>query len=230
MSIDLTITEEQKKIVDNFHKLYHSNGSRTWSGNTSWLGHRILKAVTDLWIYQEIIYETKSDIIIDIGTGDAGCTLYMAHILDLIYDDDLNNGKILSIDTENTNHIATLPKHDRIKYITGNSILEETVTEVRQHIKFPIKENITVILDSNHQKEHVLEELRIYSRFIRPGNYLIVEDTNLSNHPIFSGYEGPWEAVQEFLSNKDNSKKFIIDKDKEKFWLTFNPNGYLKRV
>ena len=223
----------EEDIVKEFHKIYHSNGGRTWSGNTTWLGHKILKAVTDLWIYQEIIYETKPDIIIDIGTGEAGCTLYMAHILDLIYGmhgNDLNNlnkSKILSIDTENTNHIATLPKHNRIKYITGNSISEETVTDVRQYIKFPIKENIMVILDSNHQKEHVLEELKIYSKFVRPGNYIIVEDTNLSNHPMFSGYEGPWEAVTEFLGK---SEKFIIDKDREKFYLTFNPNGYLKRV
>lgn len=214
------------KTVEDFHKLYHSNGSRTWSGNTKWLNHKILKAVTDLWIYQEIIYETKPDIIIDVGTGEAGCTIYMAHVLDMM---NLNS-KILSIDTENTNHKDWLPVHDKITYITGSSILEETITNVRQYIKFPIKENILVILDSDHHKEHVLKELQIYSRFVRPGNYLIVEDTNLSSHPMYSDFDGPYEAVQEFLQDKDNNKKFVIDESKEKFYLTFNPSGYLKRI
>jgi cephalosporin hydroxylase len=38
---------------------------------------------------------------------------------------------------------------------------------------------------------------------------------------------GPMEAVEIFLKE---SKYFIVDKDKEKFYLTQNPNGYLRRV
>jgi cephalosporin hydroxylase len=36
------------------------------------------------------------------------------------------------------------------------------------------------------------------------------------------------EAVKEFL--KDNKKTFIIDNTREKHYLTFNPNGYLRRI
>jgi len=35
------------------------------------------------------------------------------------------------------------------------------------------------------------------------------------------------EAVDEFL--KEN-KDFMSDQTREKFYLTFNPNGYLKRI
>jgi cephalosporin hydroxylase len=37
-----------------------------------------------------------------------------------------------------------------------------------------------VILDSDHSKRHVLAELQAYSRFVSIGNYLIIEDTNIS--------------------------------------------------
>ncbi|MEN6576147.1 MAG: CmcI family methyltransferase [Phycisphaerales bacterium] len=40
-------------------------------------------------------------------------------------------------------------------------------------------------------------------------------------------WPGPTEAVLEFLKTHSN---FVIDKSREKFLLTFNPNGYLKRV
>jgi len=39
---------------------------------------------------------------------------------------------------------------------------------------------------------------------------------------------GPMEAIEDFLITNNNN--FIIDKSREKFMLTFNPNGYLKRV
>lgn len=86
--------KSENEIVEQFHKLYYSNGGRTWSGNTSWLGYKVLKCPPDLWIYQEIIYETKPDIIIETGTGNGGGTFFLASICDFI-----NQGNIISIDT-----------------------------------------------------------------------------------------------------------------------------------
>ena len=39
--------------------------------------------------------------------------------------------------------------------------------------------------------------------------------------------EGPFEAVEEFLRNNDS---FEIDKEREKYYMTFNPNGYLRKI
>ena len=73
-----------------------------------------------------------------------------------------------------------------------------------------------------------MNELRLYSKFIKRGNYLIVEDTLLNGHPVLNSFgPGPMEAVNEFLlENKD----FIVDKNCEKFLMSLNPRGYLMRV
>jgi len=84
-----------------------------------------------------------------------------------------------------------------------------------------------VVLDSDHSRKHVLNELKIYSRIVTPGNYLIVEDTNLDHDRVWTGKGGPGEAVREFLQN---SQDFAVDKSREKFLLTFNPGGYLRKV
>ncbi len=85
-----------------------------------------------------------------------------------------------------------------------------------------------VVLDSDHSKENVLNELRMYDALVTENSYLIVEDTNINGHPALPEFgSGPMEAVEEFL--KEN-KTFDVDKNKEKFFLTFNPRGYLKRI
>jgi len=93
-------------------------------------------------------------------------------------------------------------------------------------------ETVLVTLDSSHTKEHVAREIDIYRRFVTKGSYLIVEDTKLNGHPVFTRYEpdlgeGPMEAVMEFLA-KDRA--FQVDRSRERFYLTSNPNGFLQRI
>jgi cephalosporin hydroxylase len=85
-----------------------------------------------------------------------------------------------------------------------------------------------VVLDSDHHKDHVLEELRLYSPLVSVGQYLIVEDTHFNGHPILKNFgPGPWEAVEEFLRERPD---FAVDSSREKYGMTFNPHGYLRRV
>jgi cephalosporin hydroxylase len=118
------------------------------------------------------------------------------------------------------------PVHERITYIKGSSTDEKVV----QQISDMIKENqvVLVILDSDHNMAHVLREMEIYSEFVSTGCYMIVEDSNVNGHPVVSNWgDGPFEAIQEFLNHNDS---FEIEKEREKYYMTFNPNGYLKKL
>jgi len=85
-----------------------------------------------------------------------------------------------------------------------------------------------VILDSDHKKDHVLGELQAYAPLVTKGMYLIVEDTNINGRPVFPGFgPGPGEAVDEFLAA---NRAFVRDPARERFFVTFNPGGYLRRV
>lgn len=199
-----------------FHKSFYNSG-KTWL-NTSWFGIESQKNPLDLWIYQEIIYEVKPDIIIECGTARGGSALYFANLLDL-----LNNGRVITIDIED---LGNLPKHSRIIYLKGSS----TSREIFDKVKNLIKENdkVLVSLDSDHHKQHVLKELNLYNELVSKGSYIVVEDTNINGHPVYIAHgEGPMEAVNEFLKNNND---FIVDQSREKYFLTFNPNGYLKKI
>jgi cephalosporin hydroxylase len=204
------------RIVREFHRLYYNWGSRTWS-NTFWLGTPAQKCPLDLWIYQELLHELRPAVIVETGTAAGGSALFLASICDL-----LGQGSIVSVDV-----VAQpgLPKHERITYLTGSSTAPEIRTRVEELVGD--RAPVLVILDSNHERDHVLEELRIYTPLVTPGSFVIVEDTNVNGHPVLPDFgPGPMEAVREFLRSSD---EFSVDWGREKFFLTFNPGGYLQR-
>ena len=212
------VPRERQRIIDKFHTLYYDSSivGRGWD-NTFFLGIPTQKCPLDLFIYQEILFELKPDVIIETGTAFGGGALFLATICDA-----LNHGKVITIDIADQGQ----PLHKRITYLIGSSVSDEIIEKIKQSIEN--KDKILVILDSDHSKKHVLKELMIYNKFVPKGSYLIVEDTNVNGHPVYSDHgPGPMEAVEEFL--KDNSN-FAIDKKREKFYLTFNPGGYLKRI
>jgi cephalosporin hydroxylase len=208
----------ERKIVRQFHQLYYYAKQRTWKGNTFWLKVPAAKCPLDLWIYQEIICETKPDIIIETGTAHGGSALFLSSICDLV-----NSGQIITIDIEEQ---PGRPEHKRIKYLLGSSTAEETVEKVRSLLK--ADDRVMVILDSDHRADHVLRELNVYSPMVTVGSYLIVEDTNANGHPVLPLYgEGPMEAVEQFVNVQHD---FVQDREREKFFMTFNPKGYLRRI
>ncbi len=184
-----------------------------------WMGIRACKNPLDAWIYQEIIYEVKPDIIIEIGSWEGGSTLYFANLLDL-----LGKGLVISIDIDRTNYRA---KHNRIVTITGDSSSLEIVSKVA---KLCENKSILVVHDGCHSKEEVLKDLQLYSNFVSIGSYFIVEDgiIDLLKPWVFGFYvDGPLAAVEEFLSK---NSKFVIDRERERYILTHNPKGFLRRI
>jgi cephalosporin hydroxylase len=204
-------------IPAQFHSLYYSSPERTWK-STRWMGHRTMKCPLDLWVYQEILFELKPDIVIETGVNEGGGAAFLVSILDSI-----GKGRLITIDIE---LLEGRPIHEKITYIKGSSTDKKVVQQVSEMIKDG--QVILVILDSDHNKSHVLKEMEMYNEFVTRGSYMIVEDSNINGHPIMPNWgEGPFEAIEEFLKKNDS---FEIDQKCEKFYITFNPNGYLKKI
>jgi len=182
------------------------------------MGVQILKCPFDVWMYQEIIYETRPDLIIETGTFNGGSAFFLAHMLDLI-----QTGNIITIDV---NDVPGRPTHPRITYVSGSSTDERIIRKVKR--KAAEAQRVMVILDSDHSESHVSTELDLYADLVSPGCYLIIEDTNINGHPIGKTFgPGPMEAARTFLASRHD---FKVDRDRERLHLTFNPQGYLRRM
>jgi cephalosporin hydroxylase len=212
---------ERKKILDDFHRMFYdltdANSYRTYF--VSWLGYEMFKWPFDLWIYQEIIVRTRPDVIIETGTYRGGSALFLASLCDL-----MQQGEVVTVDLDESQK-AERPLHPRITYLTGSSTDPAIVDRIMSIVAG--RTNVMAILDADHSRDHVLAELRIYSQFVPPNGYLVAEDSNINGHPVYPEFgPGPWEAVEQFLSENPN---FFIDRDCERFLLTANPGGFLRR-
>ena len=204
-------------IADQFHRYYYDQGTvgGTWY-DTRWLGQRLLKCPFDLWVYQEILFETKPSLIIETGTFEGGSAYYLATLCDLI-----GRGRIITIDVKAQ---ASRPEHPRIEYWAGSSTDPDIVRRLKSATE---GQHVMLILDSDHRRAHVADELRTLSPLVSKGAYLVVEDTSLNGHPLVPEFgPGPMEAVTEFLKDRTD---FDVDRSREKFYMTFNPSGYLRR-
>jgi cephalosporin hydroxylase len=175
--------------------------------DTTYCGIQTLKNPTDAWIYDEIIWRQRPDVIVEIGNWHGGQLLRMAHFCDT-----LGHGEIVGVDIEPVTTKAVVD-HPRIQILTGEA------TEMFEDVEaFVGGRSAMVIDDSDHGYTNTLSVLNKYSTLVHPGGYMVVEDT--------IGIEAQ-RAVEIFLG--ENKRHWEADVEMEEFGVSWNPNGYLRR-
>jgi cephalosporin hydroxylase len=204
-----------------FHRIYY-NGNDTWYTNV-YCGIRLFQYPGDLWLYQELLYRTSPAFIIQTGVAQGGSVLYLAHMLDAI--GAAPAACVVGIDIELSDTAQQL-RHPRIHLVAGDSTDPVTLRHVQKLL--PAAHGM-VSLDSDHRGFHALHEMRLYQSFVAPGCYMVVEDTNLNGHPVWSSHgTGPYEATEVFLQDTPH---FVRD---DCLWrrnlFSFHRHGWLRRV
>ena len=201
------------------HKVHQGSLNGFPQLQQTWLGRTIWKNPLDCWVYQEILHETKPETVVELGVSHGGSSLYMANLFDLI---NSPNGTVIGVDMDLSKTADV--KHPRVQFIQGNCQDVSTFNQVAQACR---GRKTMVIADCDHTKDHVLEELRIYSPLVSLGCYYIVED-GICDVMHWDPVPGPKTAAEEFLHKNG---RFVNDEEiREKYLITYNFNGYLKRV
>jgi hypothetical protein len=93
--------------------LHHQALLMAPSAPVRWMGVPVLKNALDCWIYQEILYEVRPEVIVELGSRTGGSTLFFCHMLDLLGGD----GIVLSVDVDRSVYQV---EHRRIVLVTGD--------------------------------------------------------------------------------------------------------------
>jgi cephalosporin hydroxylase len=199
--------------------------------NFSWLGRPIIKFPNDIMALQEIIWDVKPDFIVETGIAHGGSIIFSASMLELI-----GSGEVIAVDIDirkhNRREIENHPMYKRITLIEGSSVDNEIVNKITERVK---GKKVLVCLDSLHTHEHVLKELKLYSKMVSVGSYIVCPDTFIEYFPRGYFNNRPWDvgnnpmtAVRLFL---EENLDFGIDRDIDnKLMITEGFDGYLKRL
>ena len=219
---------QDKAIVDwsvkqwlQYHQTTVHQGSLSGAPDLQqrWMGRTIWKNPLDCWVYQEILYDTRPEVVVELGVAHGGSSLYLANLLDLIGD---SSSQVVGIDFD-LSHVTDL-RHPRVRLVEGNCLDPETIMHVRDLCR---GRKTMVIADCDHSKDHVIQELQAYSPLVSVGCYYIVED-GICDIMGWQPVPGPRAACNEYL--RENSH-FVNDaRLREKYLITYNFNGYLKKV
>jgi len=201
----------------------------------SFMGVPIIQMPADVMATQEVIWNTKPDVIIETGVARGGSVIFMAAMLQLI-----GKGKVIGVDIDirahNRDSIEKHPMSSRITLIEGPSTTAETLAKVKAEI--PEGASVMVVLDSDHSRDHVLDELRAYGPLVTEGQYMVVADTVLgwadaSQTPtkrskIWRAGDEPYAALTAYM---EETTRFEADEALNgKLVLSSSPRGYLKCV
>ena len=185
---------------------------------STYFGVQTMKSPTDFWIYQELIFEKRPDVIIEIGNYSGGSTLALAHLCD-----NIGHGRVIGVDITHVRMAKHIELHPRITLFEGDAC------ELFPKISSLIGENerVFIIEDSAHTFQNTLKVLQTYSVLLQQGDYFVVEDS-ICHHGLNVGPQpGPYEAIETFISE---NHAFEIDREREDFLITWNPKGYLRCI
>lgn len=183
----------------------------------TWLGIPIWKVPLDAWILQEIIFETRPDVLIETGTQFGGGTIFFASIFDL-----LGAGRVISVDINHSGVDRRVGAHPRVTLIEGTSTSSRVLDELQGTSR---DQRVMVVLDSDHGFETVSCELDYLSALVSPGCYLVVEDTALGDLYL----PGKGSAAAALDAWLPNHPEFSRDRSRDRFGSGTNPGGWLRR-
>ena len=202
----------------------------------TWLGRPIIQLPDDMIRLQEVIYAIRPDVIIETGIAHGGSLVFSASLCQM-----MGKGRVVAVDIEirpqNREAIEAHPLSQRITMIEGNSIADDIVSQVKDQVH--PGDSVLVLLDSNHSRDHVMQELLAYGPLVTPGSYIVAMDGIMQDvvgaprtDPDWD-FNNPQTAVRDFLQDHP---EFVLEEPAHPFnegmideRVTYWPNCFLKR-
>lgn len=200
--------------------------NQRYSYTFSWMGRPIIQLPEDMVRTQEVLHRVQPDVILETGVAHGGSLVFYASLCKA-----LGKGRVIGIDIEirphNRRAIEDHAMAPLITLIEGSSTAPSTVARAKSLIR--PGERVLVILDSNHSRQHVLDELAAYHDLVAPGSYIVATDGLMKDlHDVPRGqsdwtWDNPTDAALEFVASHP---EFVIE---QPAW-PFNESGLSRNL
>jgi cephalosporin hydroxylase len=210
--------------------------SRKYSYGFTWMGRPIIQLPDDVLRIQELIWQVRPTLVIETGVAHGGSLIFYASLFEA-----MGAGRVVGVDIEirphNRTAIEAHPMARRIELIEGSSTAVDTLAKVRALVK--PDDRVLVILDSNHSRQHVADELETYAPLVSVGSFIVATDGVMRDladtpggHPSWAD-DNPAAAAEAFAAARAD---FRLESPGRPFTetalepLTYWPSAYLRRL
>lgn len=187
-----------------------------YSRDYRYRGVPMLKNPIDLALYAELLWDLNPRTIIEIGSKAGGSALWFAA--------HCPGAQVISIDLVMPGFPINCA-HERILFMQGDESRLQDVALDWGALPHPW----LVVNDASHRADVMLPGMLFLDRFIRPGDYFVIEDGIMSDMGFQRG-GGPSGAIQRFLKERPHYRVASEYCDKFGYNVTGNPNGYLVKT
>ena len=156
---------KNKKVQKLANSLMIESDKENWAYQHTWMNEPMLQTPEDIIKFQEMIFEYKPKILIEVGIAWGGLLLFLDSI-----SEKAKIRKIVGIDIFIPNSLKSrLNKKisKKVKIFNSSSIENKLILKLKKLIK---NQRCLVHLDSNHTEKHVLNELICYDKILKKGD------------------------------------------------------------
>lgn len=185
-------------------------------------GLPLLKNPFDLAIYSLLLQRAKPRTLVEVGSYMGGSAVWFADQAGLL---GLGT-KVLSIDLE----VPATEANASVQFLRGDA--RELQEVLPPSVLGALPRPLMVVEDSSHLSGTTAAVLEFFDPWLRPGEYIVIEDGILSDMRVADLYDGgPLRAVEEFLAK--SAGRYEIDRGLCDYFgrnVTWNVDGYLRRL
>lgn len=202
----------------------------------SYAGVRLAKFPEDLRVYEHLIWASKPNVVIEIGTLRGGSALWFRDRLrTLAAYGHIARPLVISIDLDIDGarkdvRGADPAYEETITLLDGDVTDPDLPREVEALL--PTDARCLLVEDSAHVFETTMAALEGFSRFVPPRGFFVVEDGSVDYDEMRLRPDWPrgvLPAVREWLETTEG-RKFRVRRDLEIYGITSHPEGFLQRI
>jgi cephalosporin hydroxylase len=186
-----------------------------------WKDIEMSKFPTDIYIYQQLVWTSNYDLIVEVGTQRGSSAQFFDN---LIKSTNNTNKLVVTID------INPVPEPQKsildslgVVMIIGDIKQKSTQQKIVPYIK---GKNFLVVDDGSHRYKDVMAALNFFQEYQAPGNYMVVED-GITDIMITKKSMNALDCVDDFL-NENSDYVRVLDYDPWVVSTTFG--GIIKKL
>ncbi|WP_436789698.1 CmcI family methyltransferase [Yinghuangia sp. YIM S10712] len=199
-------------------------------------GLRIKKFPEDLRVYEHVLWLSRAQVVVELGTHLGGAALWFRDRLrtQATYGRVPDAVRVISVDLEQDRAADLLagvdPDFSRDIALIAGDVKDPVVADrVAEHI--PAGARCLVVEDTLHQYDTTIAALHNFARFVPDGGFFVVEDGIVDDpHLRPPGMQGGvLPAVADWLTTAEG-RAFRTRRDLELYGITNHPHGWLQRA